>query len=96
MLNRIGDHFEWIIFDSPPVLLVSDAAQLAEVCDAALLVVEAAKTPYDLVKSSRDVLGEKVLGTALNRAARELCFDAYYYGYGYSGKQLAQKERAGT
>lgn len=95
MFRRFEDHFEWIIVDSPPALLVSDAAQLAEVCDAVLLVVAAAKTPYELVQNSRDIFGEKVLGIVLNRADRELCFDAY--DYGYSGtSQMTKKEHAGS
>ena len=38
--------FDWTIIDAPPVLPVSDASTLAELCDGVLLVVRAAHTPF--------------------------------------------------
>jgi len=72
--------FDWVIIDTPPVGLLTDASLLASMVDGAILVVEAGSTPYDIVKRAVETIGaNRVLGVVLNRAqtlTRE-------YGYGY-------------
>ena len=87
LLNEAREMFDWIIIDTPPVALLPDANLLASMVDAAVLVVKAGSTPYDLVQRAVDAVGrERILGTVLNRAegynrtAVDSRYDAYYRG----------------
>ena len=69
LLDRLAPAFDWIILDSPPATVVSDAKLLAEVCDGVLMVVMAATTPFDLAqKGCQELRGRRILGVVLNRA----------------------------
>jgi protein-tyrosine kinase len=79
LLDRLAPAIEWIIIDSPPVLPVSDARLLAEVCDAVLLVVQAGSTPYDLAqKACQQFRDKQLLAAVLNRAAPNQTYTSYY------------------
>jgi non-specific protein-tyrosine kinase len=75
-----------VIFDSPPVLAVTDAALLSNAVDGVILVVESGTTRRPAaaraIERLRDV-GANVLGAVLNQMPRS--GDGYYYGYSYRG-----------
>ena len=80
-LKTARDVFDWVVIDSPPVLALSDAAVMAPLCDAILLVVQAGVTPSKLVKETAQRLGrEKICGIVMNRV-RHLKSSYYYHYY---------------
>jgi protein-tyrosine kinase len=95
-LLEAAERFDWVIIDTPPVALLSDANLLAEMIDHALLVVRAATTPYPLVKRAIDAIGpDRILGVVLNRAKRSNIVVGYEYYYGYSyGQSERPKKRS--
>jgi capsular exopolysaccharide synthesis family protein len=61
--------FDHIVFDSPPVLAVTDAVLIAHLTDGAILCVRAGATSRDKVASARDELLRSqvpILGVLLN------------------------------
>ncbi len=87
LLTEAAAAFDWVIIDTPPVGILTDAKLLGSMVDAALLVIRANKTPSALVQRAIDALGrERILGVVLNRAEmREPSgsyqyYDSYYYG----------------
>ena len=61
--------FDWVILDTPPVVLLPDAHLLASMVDGALLVVRAGSTPHELVRRAVEAIGRsRILGVVLNRA----------------------------
>jgi capsular exopolysaccharide synthesis family protein len=73
--------FDWVIIDTPPVGLMTDASLMASMVDGALLVVQAGSTPFDIVKRAVETLGpDHVLGVVLNRATMQTPEDSYGYG----------------
>src|SRR5262249_52852356 len=69
LIAEAVEQFDWVIIDTPPVVLLPDANLLASMVDAALLVVGANSTPYPIVKRAVDALGpSRILGVVLNRA----------------------------
>jgi capsular exopolysaccharide synthesis family protein len=77
--------FPIVIVDSPPILPVSDPLLLAPEMDGVLLVVQAGKTPRQVVRRARDLLSTveaNILGVVVNNAAEAL---PYYYDYKYYG-----------
>ena len=86
LLDRIAPTFDWIIVDSPPVLLVSDASVLAGLCDGVLFVVRAASTAFDLAQTaSQEFRGKNLLGFVLNRAEEQATYEGAYSYYGGNG-----------
>ena len=52
MIEKLRKQFDYIIFDSPPVLAVSDALITGKVCDASLFIVRWGVTPKKMVKNA--------------------------------------------
>jgi len=68
LIDEMKREYGIVIFDSPPLLPVTDATVLASVVDGVVLVVRAEKTSREGVKRSIDLLrsvGAKVLGAVL-------------------------------
>jgi capsular exopolysaccharide synthesis family protein len=68
---RNTPHFDYVLFDTPPVLPVADTQILASYIQAAILVVDASKTPRRVLKHARQLLtrtGTRVLGVAINKS----------------------------
>ena len=85
VLHEASARFDWVILDTPPVGLLTDANLLAAMVDAALLVVRVGKTPYNFVERAVDAIGrERVVGVVLNGAEEATPQDSYY-DYRYSG-----------
>jgi capsular exopolysaccharide synthesis family protein len=79
----LRDTGELVIFDSPPVGLVSDAAIIATKVDATVLVVQPHRTSRAAFRRAVDALRQadaKVIGIVLNRTGklREDAYSAYY------------------
>ncbi len=82
LIEEAAATFDWVIIDTPPVVLLPDANLLAAMVDAAILVIGAGKTPYKLITRAIDALGrEKILGVVLNRVDRSCLTGGYGYGY---------------
>lgn len=92
LLERLAPAFDWIIIDSPPVIPISDAKVVGELCDGVLMVVRAGSTPFDLAKKAyAEFRGKAFLGVVLNRVDAR---STYGYGY-YEKKETAKIKNAG-
>jgi protein-tyrosine kinase len=82
LLSTAAPHFDWIIVDSPPVLLVSDAVNLARSCDAVLLVARSGVTTFPVAqRAQQELKASNVLGFVLNAAEKPSINGSYYYRY---------------
>lgn len=78
-------HDRIIIFDSPPLLLTTEASVLASFMGQIVFVASAEKTPTSAVKQALEYLGEGMMvGMVMNRASRNFNPFGYGYGYGYN------------
>lgn len=85
VLELLRKSADLVIFDSPPLQAVTDAAVLSAFVDGTLLVVKAGHSRRVPVKKARETLaraGANVLGVVLNGVAVKE--SAYYSGYGAS------------
>lgn len=85
LISQVAPLFDWIILDSPPVLVVSDAVDLARAVDAVLLVARAGSTPYVIAQNAhRAFSNSRLLGFVLN-ASKEIRrkdpYSSYYDPY---------------
>jgi capsular exopolysaccharide synthesis family protein len=90
--RRIGEliaatstEFDWILIDSPPVLLFADATDLARAADAVLFVVRGAQTTYEAAKRALGSFTDsRILGVVLNDIKNAPRRQPYYGNYHYS------------
>ncbi len=95
LVEVLSEQADVVIFDSPPVLAVTDAAVLGRQMDGVLLVVEAGETREQALAHSVSELqktGANILGVALNRLDSRR--GGYYYYYYYSDEQGGQRRRS--
>jgi capsular exopolysaccharide synthesis family protein len=85
IISEAREAFDWVIVDTPPIALLTDASLLGSMVDTTVLVVRVAHTPLAAVKKALDVLGRnRVMGVVLNRGAAHAHsshYSAYYSGY---------------
>jgi len=82
LVSTLSVHFDWILIDSPPVLAVTDAVELARSADAVLLVARGARTPFDVAQRTQAAFSSsRVLGFVLNAVKNPPRRGSYYYYY---------------
>ncbi len=83
LVSALSPHFDWILIDSPPVLAVTDAVELARAADGVLLVARAESTPFDVAQRAQAAFSNsRILGFVLNAAKSAPSAGAYNYYYG--------------
>jgi Mrp family chromosome partitioning ATPase len=84
IVGKLKSLFDWVLFDTPPVTLLTDSVSLSRVLDATLLVVRADRTPDDSVEDAISKLDKKrVLGMVFNGSeTMNRRFSKYYGKYG--------------
>jgi capsular exopolysaccharide synthesis family protein len=94
-IRLMKEKYDIILFDTPPLLAVTDAAALAPETDGVIFVASAGMTKVNELKSIAEFIqsiGVKILGVVLNnfdtRNAHSQYSSGYHYGYyGYESKQ---------
>ena len=89
ILEECASRFDWVLIDTPPVGVLSDAQVLVRLAGAVLFVVGAGVTPAATVERAIGELGgpDAIFGVVLNRVEDRLIPSASYYGhYRTSGK----------
>jgi capsular exopolysaccharide synthesis family protein len=83
LIGEARKNYDWIILDTPPVALLTDASLVSSMTDGAVLVVRAGHTPYELVERAVAAVGrDRTLGVVLNQA--EPHSNDYYAKYPYA------------
>ena len=71
LVDSLQPQFDWIVFDSPPVLAVTDPCLIARVVSGVLLVVGRGQTSREAASTAverLDAAGANLVGAMLNRA----------------------------
>jgi len=83
LIEEAAEAFDLIVFDAPPVLAVTDAQILGNICDGALLVVKSNSTEKEELQKAKDLLDKanvNIIGAILNGIEQEETNYYYYYG----------------
>ena len=86
MLDALAGEFDMVLVDAPPVGLVVDAAEIAQLCDGCILVLEYEKTRRRFVKTAKSQIeqsGCPIIGCILNKVSFETLSSKKYYNQGY-------------
>lgn len=97
-IEKARQKFSAVIFDSPPLTVVTDAAILSSVIDGTVLVINSKKTARPAVNRSKHILESSkanVLGVVLNSLHMD-SGGAYYYSHYYYTKDNKRKTKKKT
>lgn len=96
LIAQVENDYDYIIFDTPPVTVVTDAAVLSRWCDGVILVMRHKYTPKEsvlLAKKQLTNVNANIIGCVLNgfQASRSKHASSYYqykdYNYTYELKK---------
>jgi Mrp family chromosome partitioning ATPase len=84
LFQQARQHYDYIVVDTPPRLLVPDCHIIEKWVDGFLMVVGAHKTPRELVEEALDLIdpSKKLVGLVFNYDNHRL-ESYYYYNYIY-------------
>jgi len=85
-LEEMKTMYDIVLFDSPPIIAVTDAAVLSSRLDGVILVVKAGQTDREAAYRAYTLLknvNSRVLGALLNGVQVESMYGSYYYYYHY-------------
>ncbi len=99
LVASLKQKYDVVIFDTPPVVGISDSSIIAKEMDGVILVVQYRKYPRDMIiraKQMLDTLGVKQVGVVLNNI--NIMRDDYYYYYHsyYSNYYYHQPQESGS
>jgi capsular exopolysaccharide synthesis family protein len=97
LIERWRQKFDHIVFDTPPVLSVTDAVVLSRVADGVVLVVRADTTNGDALLRTHEILkqsGATVFGVALNAMDYRSPRYAHYFGYSYTAQPQPETQES--
>jgi len=93
-IQEVKKRYDWVFFDSPPIMGVSDASILTSMVDVTLLVIQYRKYPQAMTiraKQMVEKIGGNLLGVVLNNI--NISQDSYYYYYsGYYYDYYSKRE----
>ncbi len=84
LIARLRGAFTYVIFDTPPVNAVTDAAILAAGANGTILVVEQGRTTFPALRHAKQLLdrvGAPTIGVVMNKVRASAGSYAYEYGY---------------
>ena len=92
VIRECAASFDWVLIDTPPVGLLSDAQVLARLVGAAVFVIAAGTTPRSAVERAISELGsDSIIGTVLNRVEDRRIPEANYYDSYYGDDSSAEE-----
>ena len=91
LIKGAENHYDYIVFDTPPVGVITDAAALSPLCDGVLYVVRhayASKKQVNNAMKKLQMVDAKILGAVMTqyelpKHSGGYGYRKYKYGYGY-------------
>ena len=84
VFEYLRSEYDFIIIDTPPVNMVTDAQLFSEIAKYVVYVVDVQKNDRNAIKKGKELIekaGAKILGVVLNKAPEDKS-SSYYYYYG--------------
>jgi tyrosine-protein kinase Etk/Wzc len=99
LVAELRESYDMCLFDSPPLIAVTDAAVLSKELDGILLVVKSGHTHREALNRGLELVrnvDSRILGVLLNDVSRENTYGSSYYYYNnyyYAGEGESKKRR---
>jgi len=99
LLKTLGERYDHIVIDSPPLINVTDPVILSTMVDGVILVVQGGKATREVVRRARMELATanaRIFGVVLNNVdLKREGYDYYYYDRYYAGYGEGAVESSG-
>ena len=97
VLQELQNQADIVLFDSPPVIAVTDALVLATQVDGVVLILDFGEVTRDAAKQAKQLLEKvkaKILGVVLNKIdfEKEGRYYPYYYYYYYGDEKKKRRK----
>ena len=86
LVNQLEEEWDMVLFDSPPIVAVTDASMISAEIDAIVMVVKAGQTELSAIDRALDTIMNveaPLIGVILNGASPETLAGKYSYYYSY-------------
>jgi Mrp family chromosome partitioning ATPase len=98
IIATLKGRYDRIVFDSPPIIGVSDASVLASAVDGAVLIIQHRRNPQSMVLRAQQIVASlktTLLGVVLNQVPLNAGGDYGYYtnNYAYYSEPAAKARR---
>jgi protein-tyrosine kinase len=85
IIEEAAGKFDWVVLDTPPIGLITDAHLLAAMVNVAVLVIQAGRTPVNVIQRAIESLDRgRVIGVVLNQVDENATTPGGKYGAYYS------------
>jgi polysaccharide chain length determinant protein (PEP-CTERM system associated) len=101
-IDELSQKYDYVFFDSPPIIAVTDALVLSPSLDGIVLVLRSEMTDKDAALRALELIenvNAKLLGSLLNDVSSSYMYGSYYYYYYYYyyyGSDDAKKKKKGS
>ena len=86
LITEVKNEYDYVVFDTAPINLVSDALVIAQKCDGLVMIVRTNVTTFEEFKTAYTSIGQlniELIGVVMNGIGD---VSGYYAGYGRYGK----------
>ncbi len=97
LIASLKGRYDKVVFDSPPIIGVSDASVLVSVVDGAVLLIQHRRNPQSMVLRAQQIVEERktpLIGVVLNQVPANAGGDYGYYTHNYAYYQKSDGARA--
>jgi protein-tyrosine kinase len=84
LLERLESEYDYVVIDTPPVLIAADTPIIGALADTSIIVVRAGRTAFDALEDARAAMvngGAHLSGLVVNEVKRSGRYGRYYYYY---------------
>lgn len=101
MISDLRNEFDYILFDTPPIIAVTDALILTKKVDMTFVVVRCGQTEKGIIKRTKELMenidaridGIIVNGIYVQKYYNKQNYYYYYYYYYYYGDEVPKKQK---
>jgi capsular exopolysaccharide synthesis family protein len=95
LLERLAGEYDYVVIDTPPVLVAADTPIIGALADTSIMVVRAGRTALDALEDARGAMfngGAHLSGLVVNDVKRSRQYGSYYYYHHKYRKHYANHE----
>ena len=99
-IEEVKNHYDFVLFDTPPIIAVTDAAVLSSKVHGIFMIIQGGKTSkrtFIRAKMLLEKVNAHIFGAIMNNLKMESRYGyEYYYEYGYGEKRKKKSKKSSS